>query len=148
MRLWLCVGAANGFIAVTMGALAAHSLEGETWETARQWIEVGADYQMAHALALLAVAVLCGRTEGAARRSVMVAGWSFLAGTVLFSGVLFAMGLAGLTGLGVVVPVGGLAYLAGWAALFYAGLRHRAAAARDRKSVGPGSDGDRDVGNG
>ncbi len=148
MRLWLCAGAANGFIAVAMGALAAHHLDGEQWQGARQWIDIGADYQMAHALALLAVAVLSGRAKGAARRWINAAGWSFLAGTVLFSGVLFAMGLGGLTGLGVVVPVGGLAYLAGWAALFYAGLRHAAAAGRDRTSADSGSDGDKDEPNG
>lgn len=133
MRLWLCAGAANGFIAVTMGALAAHGLEGEPWQSARHWIEVGAEYEMAHALALLAIAVLCGRAAGAARRWLMASGWCFLIGTVLFSGTLFAMGLGGLTGLGAVVPIGGLAFLVGWAALFYAGLRHFAAPAEDRR---------------
>ncbi len=123
MRLWLCVGAANGFIAVAMGAFAAHGLEGEAWQSARQWLETGAQYQMAHALALLAVAVLSGRAGAAARRWLAVAGWCFLAGLVLFSGGLFLMALAGVTGLGAVVPIGGLAFLAGWAALLTAGLR-------------------------
>jgi uncharacterized membrane protein YgdD (TMEM256/DUF423 family) len=123
MRLWLCVGAANGFIAVAIGAFAAHGLDGQAWQGARQWVETGAQYQMAHALALLAVAVLSGRAEGAARRWLAVAGWCFLAGLVLFSGGLFLMALAGVAGLGAVVPVGGLAFLAGWAALFTAGLR-------------------------
>jgi uncharacterized membrane protein YgdD (TMEM256/DUF423 family) len=130
MRLWLCVASANGFIAVAMGALAAHGLEGQPWRSARQWVEIGAEYQMAHALALLALAVLRGRAEGPARRWLAVAGWSFVFGMVFFSGTLFAMGLGGLTGLGAVVPVGGLAFLIGWAALFYAGLRYLAAPAK------------------
>lgn len=148
MRLWLCAGAANGFIAVAMGALAAHSLSGANWETARQWIHVGADYQMSHALALLGVAVLSGRAAGAARRWVQVAGWSFLAGTVLFSGVLFVMGLAGLTGLGVIVPAGGLAYMIGWAALFCAGLCHVTGTSRAPEPADPGHGGDKDGRNG
>ncbi len=148
MRLWLCVGAANGFIAVAIGAFAAHGLEGEAWQSARQWLETGAQYQMAHALALLAVAVLSGRAEDAARRWLAVAGWCFLAGLVLFSGGLFVMALAGVTGLGAVVPVGGLAFLAGWAALFYAGLRHMRTSAKDRNSTHSGGDGDKDIGNG
>ncbi len=131
MRLWLCMAAANGFIAVAMGAFAAHGLEGEAWQNARGWVEAGAHYQMFHALALLAVAVLSGRATAAARRWLAVAGWSFLAGIVLFSGGLFVMALAGVTGLGAVVPVGGLSFLAGWAALFYAGLRHMTTPAED-----------------
>jgi uncharacterized membrane protein YgdD (TMEM256/DUF423 family) len=146
MRIWLCIGAANGFIAVAVGALAAHSLEGAPWQRAREWVDTGAEYQMTHALALLAVAVLCGRAEGAARNWLSAAAWSFLAGLLLFSGGLYTMALAGLTGLGVVVPVGGLTFLVGWAALFYAGLRHGTSWAKDRKPAGP--DGDAKDGNG
>ncbi len=148
MRLWLCVGAANGFIAVALGAFAAHGLEGQAWPSARQWIEIGAQYQMAHALALLAVAVLSGRAEGAARRWLAVAAWCFLAGLVLFSGGLFVMALPGVTGLGAVVPVGGVAFLGGWAALFYAGLRHMTTSAKDRNSTDSGYHGDKETRNG
>ena len=98
--------------------------EAEAQERARQWVETGATYQMVHALALLAVAVLYGRSPGAARRWLAVAGWGFVAGVVLFSGGLYAMALAGLSSLGPVVPSGGVAYFAGWAALFFAGLRY------------------------
>lgn len=148
MRIWLCIGAANGFIAVAMGALAAHSLEGAPWQRARQWVETGAEYQMAHALALLVVALLCHRAEGAVRRWLAAAAWSFLAGLLLFSGGLYAMALAGLTGLSAVVPLGGLAFLAGWAVLFYAGLRHVAGAAKNQEAAESGDDGDKEAGNG
>lgn len=142
MRMWLCIGAANGFMAVAMGALAAHSLEGAPWQRARQWVETGAEYQMAHALALLAVALLCGRAEGAARRWLAAAAWSFLAGLLLFSGGLYTMALAGLTGLGPVVPVGGFAFLVGWAVLFYASVRHATTTAKSREPTQPGDDGE------
>jgi len=140
MRVWLCIAAANGFIATVMGAIAAHLMAGQPWYSARQWVEIGAEYQMAHALALLAVAVLSGRAVGAGRRWLTAAAWSFVAGIVLFSGTLFAMGLGGLTGLGAVVPLGGLAFLVGWAALFYAGLRHFAAPGKDRTPASPPAD--------
>ena len=142
MRMWLCIGAANGFIAVAMGALAAHSLEGAPWQRARQWVETGAEYQMAHALALLIVALLCGRADGAVRRWLAAAAWSFLAGLLLFCGGLYTMALAGLTGLSAVVPVGGVAFMIGWAVLFYAGLRHATTSAKDRRPAEPGDDGD------
>ena len=140
MGKWLCLGAANGFMAVAMGAFAAHALEGAPWQRARQWVETGADYQMSHALVLLAVAMLSGRTEGAVRRWYEAAGWSFLVGLVLFSGGLYAMALAGLTGLNLVVPAGGLAFLIGWAVLFCAGLRH-GAALRERRGSADARDG-------
>ena len=72
--------------------------------------------------------------------SLAAAAWSFLAGLLLFSGGLYTMALAGVTGLGAVVPIGGLAFLIGWAALFYAGLRHLGAAAEDRPPTDIGHD--------
>jgi uncharacterized membrane protein YgdD (TMEM256/DUF423 family) len=125
MRFWLCIGAANGFMAVAMGAFAAHSLAGEAQQSARGWVETGATYQMFHALALLAVGVLCGEASAAAaRRWLAAAGWCFLAGLLLFSGGLYVMAFVGLSSMGPVVPIGGLAFFAGWAALFFAGLRY------------------------
>ena len=45
------------------------------------------------------------------------AGWAFLAGTVLFSGSLYALSLSGIRALGAVTPLGGVCFLAGWALL-------------------------------
>lgn len=123
MRLWLCAGAANGFISVAVGAFAAHGAPEHVTPQTMGWIETGVDYQMAHALALLAVAWLEGRPSGRGRWST-VAGWSFLTGTVLFSGALYVMALTGAAALGAAVPFGGGAFLVGWAALFVCGLRH------------------------
>ena len=120
MRGWLAIGAANGFVAVAVGSFAAHGLEGRVSAEAQGWIATGLDYQMAHALALLAVAWLAGHGGG---WPVAAAGWAFLAGCVLFSGTLYVMALTGAAGLGIVVPVGGLAFLAGWAALFVSARR-------------------------
>ncbi len=122
MRLWLCVGAANGFISVAVGAFVAHGAPEHVTLAAMGWIETGVDYQMAHALALLAVAWLEGRPSGRGGWTT-VAGWSFLAGTILFSGTLYVMALTDATALGAAVPVGGGAFLVGWAALFVCGLR-------------------------
>ena len=124
MRLWICAAAVNGFLAVAMGAHAAHDLRGQAGPEVLRWVEVGSDYGMVHALALLGVALLAGRA-GPRVRTLAVAGWAFLLGTVLFSGALYVMGLTGLRMLGLVVPVGGILYLAGWAALFVHGWRLR-----------------------
>jgi uncharacterized membrane protein YgdD (TMEM256/DUF423 family) len=82
--------------------------------------EVGVRYQMYHALALLAVAWASTQWPSPA---LNVGGWLFVAGTVLFSGSLYALALTGVRGLGAITPIGGLAFLAGWACLVWAALR-------------------------
>ena len=76
--------------------------------------EIGVRYQMYHALALLACAWAATRWPGGA---VTSAGWLFVAGTVVFSGSLYALALSGQRWLGAVTPLGGLAFLGGWLAL-------------------------------
>jgi uncharacterized membrane protein YgdD (TMEM256/DUF423 family) len=82
-----------------------------------QVFETGARYQIYHALALLLAAAVCG----AAPRPV--GAWAarlFLAGTVLFSGSLYALALTGVSAFGAVTPFGGVAFLAGWICLAFA----------------------------
>ncbi len=126
MRLWICAAAVNGFLAVALGAYAAHSLRGRVDPEIVGWVEIGADYGLAHALALLGVGLLAGRTARP-RVTLRLAGWGFLAGSVLFSGVLYVMGVTGLHALGPIVPLGGVLLMAGWAALFVYGLGLRGA---------------------
>ena len=129
MRLWICAAAVNGFLAVALGALAAHGLRGAVGPERLAWIETGSDYGLAHGLALIGVALLWARAP-APPRSLRLAGWGFLAGTLLFSGALYLMGMTGWRALGLVVPVGGILLLGGWAALFAYGwgLRGRSGA--------------------
>jgi uncharacterized membrane protein YgdD (TMEM256/DUF423 family) len=118
-RLWLTAAAVNGFIAVAMGAFAAHGLKDTLPAEALDWVRTGSSYQMWHALAFFAVAVLPGAQANAALR---VAGCSFLAGCVLFSGSLYLLALSGWRGFALVTPVGGGAFLIGWAALAWHGI--------------------------
>ncbi len=120
MRLWICAAAVNGLLAVALGAHATHSLRGRVDPERIAWIEVGSDYGMAHGLALIGVALLMGRVSPSPR-SLRLAGWGFLAGTVLFSGALYVMGMTGWRALGAVTPLGGILLLGGWAALFVHG---------------------------
>ena len=102
--------AINGATAVALGAFAAHGVEAPK---PAEWLRTGSLYQMTHALAVFGAFAL-GRAG--ARGMGLVAGL-FLAGTVLFCGSLYAMALGGPRLLGAATPLGGLAFMAGWAML-------------------------------
>ena len=119
-RLFFALGAASAFIAVALGAFAAHGLKARLGADLLATFEIGVRYQMFHALALLAVAWAYTRWPGAL---VLASGWLFVAGTVLFSGSLYALALSGVRGLGLITPFGGLAFLAGWLCLAWRVIR-------------------------
>jgi uncharacterized membrane protein YgdD (TMEM256/DUF423 family) len=113
-RLWLAAGAINALVSVAMGAFAAHGLKDRLPAEALDWILTGSSYEMWHALALIGVALLASRDEG---RALGLAGWSFLTGCVLFSGSLYLLALSEWRGFVFLTPLGGAAFLIGWAAL-------------------------------
>src|SRR5512133_711407 len=119
-RVFLALGAASAFVSVAAGAFGAHALKARLSVDLLAVFETGARYEMYHALALVAVAWAASRWPGS---SAALAGWLFVAGTVLFSGSLYALALTGVRALGAITPIGGVAFLAGWLALAWAALR-------------------------
>ncbi|MEO8479172.1 MAG: DUF423 domain-containing protein [Gemmatimonadota bacterium] len=104
------IGAVLAGTAVAAGAFGAHALRSRLEPRDLEIFETAARYQMYHGLALLAVAWLI--TQGT---SASAAGWAFTVGTALFSGSLYLMVFTGQRWLGAVTPLGGVAYLIGWA---------------------------------
>ncbi len=120
MKRWLVVAALLGGLAVVMGAFAAHGLRPILSERMLATFETGARYQMYHALAIgLAAFAMRGR----AARLANIAAALFLTGVLLFSGSLYLLALTGMTSLGMITPIGGLSFIAGWAALALAALK-------------------------
>ncbi|HVZ21520.1 MAG TPA: DUF423 domain-containing protein [Vicinamibacterales bacterium] len=113
-RTFLLIGALAGFLAVALGAFGAHALRSRLSADMLEVFETGVRYQMYHALALLVVAATIPHLGG---WLVRTAGWLFTAGIVLFSGSLYLLAFTGVTVLGAITPLGGLAFLAGWACL-------------------------------
>ena len=113
------VGAVMGAVGVAIGAFGAHGLRGRLSAEMLAVFETGVRYQMYHALALMALAALSDRLNG---RLIEAAGWLFVAGIVLFSGSLYLLAVTGVTVLGAITPIGGVAFLAGWACLVLATL--------------------------
>jgi uncharacterized membrane protein YgdD (TMEM256/DUF423 family) len=112
--LALVLGALSALISVAAGAFGAHALRGRLTPELLATFETAARYQMYHALALLAVGLAGGRS---ASPLWTWAGGLFVAGTLLFSGSLYALALTGIRWLGAITPLGGLCFLAGWAVL-------------------------------
>ena len=110
-RLFFILGSLSAFLAVALGAFAAHGLKEKLEPEMLNIFEVGVRYQMYHALALLGVAWASTRWPG---NSINAAGWLFIAGTIIFSGSLYLLSLTGFRWLGAITPVGGLAFLVGW----------------------------------
>ncbi len=119
-RLFFALGALSGFLAVALGAFAAHGLKSRLTAELLATFETGVRYQMYHALALLAAAWALARWPGPVAAA---SGWLFVAGTLLFSGSLYALSLTGEKWLGAVTPVGGLAFLAGWLCLAWGAMK-------------------------
>ncbi len=113
-RFFFSAGAIAAFVAVALGAFGAHSLKTKLSPEMLDIFEVGVRYQMYHALGLIAVAWATTRWPEANLNS---AGWAFIIGIVIFSGSLYLLSATGMRWLGAITPIGGLAFLAGWAIL-------------------------------
>lgn len=119
-RIFALMGAVFAFLAVGLGAFGAHGLSGRLSASELEIFETGVRYQMYHALGLLAVAWIFTRWPGT---GVVWSGWLFAAGIVVFSGSLYFLATTGPRWLGAITPLGGMAFLAGWALLAVALVR-------------------------
>lgn len=127
---WSTVGATLGGLAVILGAFAAHGIDGYFAEkyagqvktvtgvevpAAQKYLndfKTGAQYQMYHSLALLAVG-FAGVTSRK-QKLLNIAGWCFLLGIIFFSGSLYVLTLSGQTFWGAIAPIGGSLLIVGW----------------------------------
>jgi uncharacterized membrane protein YgdD (TMEM256/DUF423 family) len=111
---WIVNGAVAAGLAVGLGAFGAHGLRDKVEPRMLEVFETGVRYHMYHALALLAVGWAATRWSSA---WLNTSGWLFVAGIVIFSGSLYVMALSGARWLGAITPIGGIAFIAGWACL-------------------------------
>jgi uncharacterized membrane protein YgdD (TMEM256/DUF423 family) len=115
-RFFFTAGAIAAFIGVALGAFGAHSLRTKLTPDMLDIFEVGVRYQIYHALGLIAVAWATSKWPEANLNAV---GWCFIVGIVIFSGSLYLLSATGMRWLGAITPIGGLAFLAGWAILIW-----------------------------
>lgn len=125
-KIFLILGTVLAGLGVALGAFGAHGLKKLVPPETVSSYQTGVQYQMYHAFALLIVGILCERFS---RNLINWSGAFFVLGIVLFSGSLYllsslkAMNKVGVSGIGIVTPIGGLMFLVGWILLLVAIIR-------------------------
>jgi uncharacterized membrane protein YgdD (TMEM256/DUF423 family) len=122
-KIFLLIGTVLAGLAVALGAFGAHGLKRLVDAETVGIYQTGVQYQMYHALALLAVGILGDRISN---HLLGYAGFLFIGGIVLFSGSLYliaslkAMNKVVVPAVGIITPVGGLLFILGWIVLLIA----------------------------
>jgi uncharacterized membrane protein YgdD (TMEM256/DUF423 family) len=114
-KLFITLASCSGMLAVMLGAFAAHALKNTLDEYSLGVFQTAVQYHFYHSFALLAVGILAlSLPESLLLRS---SGWLFVIGLLLFCGSLYGLSFSGVRWLGAITPLGGLSFIAGWAAL-------------------------------
>lgn len=119
-RQLIILAALNMIAAVGAGAFGAHGLKQMISTDLLAVWQTGVLYHLIHALGLFIVALLAAR-YGASLFTT--AGLIMFVGIVLFSGSLYILALTGTRWLGIVTPIGGVAFLVSWALVAWAAWR-------------------------
>jgi len=114
----------SGALAVGLGAFGAHSLEALLIQNGRlDTFQTAVNYHFYHTLALLGIGVLA--TVKPNWKGISFAAWSMVLGILIFSGSLYVLCLTGITWLGAITPLGGLAFILGWSSLVYLSFKNK-----------------------
>ncbi len=123
---WAFIAAGvSGLVAVALGAFGAHALRDALGADMRTVFDTAGHYHFVHSLALLLAAIAPAAGVPRAPLVLACAAWSF--GIIVFSGSLYLLALTGSSWLGAITPIGGVAFLLGWAAVAVGGWRTRQA---------------------
>ena len=121
MPNFISIAALNLMLAVILGAFGAHGLKERVTSEQLAWWHTGVNYHFWHALGLFGIGLLL--LNQPALNAARSAGWLLQIGIVIFSGSLYAMTLGAPRWFGAITPIGGLAFIAGWAVLAWATLK-------------------------
>ena len=120
-KLFLIVGSISGMLSVMIGAFGAHALKATLEANNRmETFETAVKYQFYHSLALVLLGLLMVQFQ---HKAFATSGYGFIAGILIFSGSLYVLSLTGITKLGAITPLGGLAFIVGWAAMAWGILK-------------------------
>lgn len=119
-QIFFIVAAIFGATAVMLGAFAAHGLHNKLTDSLLTAFQTGVTYQFYHTLALFALALWLRQ---ATSPWLIIAGYLWIAGVLLFSGSLYALALTGVKWFGPITPMGGLLFILGWISLLIGAIQ-------------------------
>jgi uncharacterized membrane protein YgdD (TMEM256/DUF423 family) len=108
LRFFGIIGSLSLFLSVALGAFGAHALRDQLSDRMKEVFETAVRYQMIHSITILIAGILVNRGP-----VFQYAGWLYIVGIVLFSGSLYLLAVTNIRTLGMITPLGGLAFLAG-----------------------------------
>jgi len=111
---YLMIGAISGCLVVVMGAFGAHALKDILDDYGKSIYNKAVLYHMFHSIALLILGLI---NKIQPEISLLIVGWSFLFGIILFSGSLYILAITGIKPLGMITPIGGVLFIFGWVLL-------------------------------
>ncbi|WP_096202993.1 DUF423 domain-containing protein [Bacillus sp. FJAT-45350] len=111
-KIFLAIGSISAALAVALGAFGAHGLEGKLTERYMEIYQTGVQYHMIHSLGLILVGIISAKILNS--KLINVAGWCLFGGIIIFSGSLYILSMTGFTMLGMITPIGGVLFVAGW----------------------------------
>ena len=117
----IATGAILALLGVAVGAFGAHALKARLDADMLAVYQTGVQYHLIHALGILLIGILIHLMP--ATKLLPIAGWTMVAGVLLFSGSLYALSISGVRVLGAITPLGGAAFLIAWAMVAYAVLK-------------------------
>ena len=116
-RFLITAGAFSAALSVALGAFAAHALKSRMPPEALAVFQTGVQYQFYHSLGLILVGIVAQRYQGVTL--LAAAGLLMAVGILLFSGSLYALSTTGILSLGIITPIGGVAFIAAWLLLAF-----------------------------
>ncbi|HEY6130725.1 MAG TPA: DUF423 domain-containing protein [Halioglobus sp.] len=120
-KLFITLASLSGMLAVVLGAFGAHAIKGKLNAYSLDVFETAVQYHFYHSIALLAVGVIAlNQPQTTMLKS---SGWLFFLGILVFSGSLYLLSITGIRWLGAITPIGGLAFIGGWACLAATGWK-------------------------
>ena len=120
-RKWLLIASVFGFLGVVLGAFGAHGLKESLSTYHMDVFKTGVHYHLVHAVVLLIFAVLRNQFKSFPSWP----GWCFTFGIIIFSASLYALAISGVSKWGMITPIGGLLFLAGWLGLIFSAIKAR-----------------------
>ena len=123
MPFFIIAGAINAALAVALGAFGAHALKERLSERYLAIWETAVQYQMFHAVGLIAIGILMSSSLLGPSSTLSWAGYLLLVGIIIFSGSLYVLSLSGIGILGAITPIGGVAFIVGWIMLIIAAVK-------------------------